>query len=298
MSRNKNLEKVVLKNIFVLLLIFLPLLGACSLKLTRAVNKAPTIKVSHEGKIISLDLENYVACVLAGEVSASWPKEALKAQAVAARTFALLRMKERKNQAFHVQNSVLDQVFKTNPAPSFREAALATFGVVLTQGQKLAETSFHSTCGGKTTDSQSVWGRSYPHLHSVACDFCRASKTYAWEENIPLADFEAKFKQKIDEITVLTRSIDGRALTVELSGNKTRRLSGHELRMAMGAMKIKSTLIHEIAIKGSKVNIKGNGFGHGVGLCQYGALGMAKAGKPFRDILAYYYPGTKTHAMY
>lgn len=287
----------MLKNIFALILFF-PLLSACSLKLTRAVNDAPTIRVSSEGKILSLDLESYVACVLAGEVHASWPKETLKAQAVAARTFALLRMKERKDQPFHVQNSVIDQVFKANPSATFKEAARATFGMVLAQGSRLAETSFHSTCGGRTTDSQSVWGRSYEHLHGVSCDYCRSSKTYSWEENIRLADFETKFKQKINKFTIISRSNDGRALIVELSGDKTRRLSGHELRMAMGAMRIKSTFIQEITIKGSVVTMKGRGFGHGVGLCQYGAFGMAKEGKRFQEILSHYYPGTKLYAMY
>ncbi|HXW60467.1 MAG TPA: SpoIID/LytB domain-containing protein, partial [Myxococcota bacterium] len=148
-------------NIFVFLFLSLLGLSGCSLKLNRTVNDAPIIRVSHDGKINSMDLESYVASVLAGEVHSSWPEEALKAQAIAARTFALLRMKERKDQAFHVQNSVVDQVYKENASASLKQATRATFGLVLTYGNSLAETSFHSTCGGKTTNSENVWGRSY-----------------------------------------------------------------------------------------------------------------------------------------
>jgi len=115
---------------------------------------------------------------------------------------------------------------------------------------------------------------------------------------LPLLDFETKFKQKINKINILKRSEDGRVLSLELLGNKNRHLSGHELRMTMGPMKIKSTLIKEININGAKVHIKGNGFGHGVGLCQRGAFGMAKEGKRFQEILSHYYPGTKLKRLY
>lgn len=272
--------------------------SGCSHIVPAQVRKMPMIRVLHNGAVDSVPLEKYVASVLAGEVSPSWPLEALKAQAIAARTFALMRMKERVNNSYHVQNSVMDQVFKTKPSEIFIKAARESAGLVLTVNKRLAETSFHSTCGGKTTDSKSVWGRSYPHLKGGECGFCTISPTFTWNAEIPLADIEAKFSQKISSIKVLTRSIDGRIDTIQLKGSKKQVMSGQEFRMAIGPMRMKSTNLDKISIENGKVKLKGHGFGHGVGMCQYGALGMAKAGKNFKDILSHYYPGTQLDQMY
>jgi stage II sporulation protein D len=272
---------------------------SCSHKVNRLVNHVPTIKVQHHGHIITVDLESYVASVLAGEVSPTWPKSALQAQAVAARTFAILRMRERKNQAFHVQSSVMDQVYKNHKVQAFTDAARATSGQVLFYENRLAETSFHSTCGGKTTDSHSIWGRPYQHLKGVKCDFCKSSNTYSWNEHIPLQEIENKLKQKVTDIKIISRGSDGRAQTIEIQGaDSPLRMSGHELRMAIGPMRMKSTLLNTIEILKDKLHIAGHGFGHGVGMCQYGALGMAKKGKRYEDILAFYYPGTYLKSLY
>lgn len=274
------------------------LLSGCSVKVNRTVHHAPTIRVSHEGKIISVDLESYVASVLAGEVHESWPMEALKAQAVAARTFAVRRMRERNNRAFHIQSSIIDQVYKAHNSARLKAAAKATFGLVLSFDNRLAEASFHSTCGGKTTNSKYVWGQQHPYLKGVTCNYCRSYRTFSWQETLPVSLLENKFNQQISRINILTRSEDGRALQMELIGSKRQKLSAHELRMALSPTKIKSTFIKEINLKDSHIKINGNGFGHGVGLCQYGARGMAKEGRQFKDILAHYYPGTKLTVMY
>ena len=273
--------------------------SGCSHKVNRIVHQVPSIRVQHKGQIRTVDLESYVASVLAGEVSPTWPQAALQAQAIAARTFAILRMRERKNQPFHVQSSVMDQVYKEHNIKAFTDAARATAGQVLFFQDRLAETSFHSTCGGQTTDSHSIWGRPYQHLKGVTCNNCKSSNTYEWKEQIALKDIEAKLKQKISDIKIGSRSRDGRVQTVEiLNGNKQTRMSGHELRMTLGPMRMKSTLLKEIKILKDKLFIAGRGFGHGVGMCQYGALGLAKKGKRYQDILAYYYPGTELKYLY
>jgi stage II sporulation protein D len=255
--------------------------------------------VQYQGKIISVDLESYVASVLAGEVSSSWPKSALMAQAVAARTFAVLRMRERKNQPFHVQSSIMDQVYKTHSSQVFTDAARATRGQVLFADNRLAETSFHSTCGGKTTDSHSIWGRPYQHLKGVTCSYCKDSNTYEWKNEIPLQDLEAKLKQKITGMSILSRTPDGRVQNIEILGGSTPlHMTGHELRMAVGPMRMKSTLISYLKIIKNKLTIAGKGFGHGVGMCQYGALGMSKKGKRYQEILSFYYPGTQLRSLY
>ncbi len=273
------------------------LLG-CSHMVPAQVKKMPMIRVLHNEAVENVSLEKYVASVLAGEVHHSWPMETLKAQAIAARTFALLRMKERKNNDYHVQNSVIDQVFKTKPNQVFITAARDTAGLVLSINGRLAETSFHSTCGGVTADAKKIWGRSYPHLHGGQCGYCNSSPTFKWETELDLGDLETKFSQKIDAIKILSRSKDGRADVIELLGDKTQKVSGHEFRMALGAMKVKSTLIKSLKLDGTKVRIAGAGFGHGVGMCQYGALGMGKDKKTFQEILSHYYPGTEIKRLY
>jgi stage II sporulation protein D len=271
---------------------------ACHHMVPLPAKKMPFIKVMHQGNIESMALERYVASVLAGEVHASWPLEALKAQAIAARTFALLRMRERRDNSYHIKNSVMEQVVKSKVDPIFIKASRESAGLVLTFDGELAETSFHSTCGGKTTNAKSVWGRAYPHLVGSLCGFCQSSPTYSWQIEIPLSEIEAKFLQKISEIEILSRTSDGRTHTIVLIGPKRKVMGGHDFRMALGPMRIKSTLIKEIKVNGSKVSIKGNGFGHGVGLCQYGAKGMANAGESFQQILTHYYPGTKLKKLY
>ncbi len=276
----------------------LMLLAGCSHIVPAPARKMPLIKVLHKGKIENVPLERYVASVLAGEVHPSWPLEALKAQAVASRTYALKRMAERKGQDYHVQSSVMDQVYKRKTNDTFINAVRESAGIVLTVNGEYAETSFHSTCGGKTTDARSVWGRSYPHLHGGVCGYCEASPTYTWNTEVSLNDVQIKFGNTIKGIKIKSRTNDGRVDAIELTGAKRQNVTGHEFRMALSPMKVKSTMITSIKIEGSRVKISGHGFGHGVGMCQYGALGMAKSGKDFQQILDHYYPGTTVKKLY
>lgn len=254
----------------------------------------PIIKVNHEGKVETMALESYVAAVLAGEVSPSWPKEALKAQAIASRTFAIKRMKERKDKSFHVDNSVMDQVFRHQPAQVFIDAVKETVGLVLSYNDEVIEASFHSTCGGHTASSKDVWGKSYPYLKGVECGFCEISPSYKWSHTFKKSEAEKKLGQKISALNIYGRTSEGRVSNIKLGAQK---MTGYQFRMKMGATKVKSTRITELSLK-DKLSISGQGFGHGVGLCQYGALGMAKSGREAAQILAHYYPGTEVKKLY
>ena len=192
----------------------------------------------------------------------------------------------------------MDQVFKNHESAKLTQAARETQGLVLVYKGKLAETSFHSTCGGHTTDSKSVWGRAYDYLTSVPCSYCTRSPSYRWKLSYPLGDAEQKLSQKISSIGIARKGADGRAIKIALNGSANKELSGQELRMLMGPMRIKSTMLTELNLTKGSINIAGQGFGHGVGMCQYGALGMAKAGKNMRDILYHYYPGTTLSKLY
>lgn len=256
------------------------------------------IKVLHKERIIELPVEEYVARVLAGEVSESWPMEALKAQAIAARTFAIKKMGERPKAQFHIKSSVMDQVFKTKTRPKFQEATKETSGLVLTDGKRLVETSFHSTCGGSTTSAQSVWGQPHSHLTGVKCPYCRHSPTHSWTYKMPLWELEEKLGTKISSLKILGKTKDGRIDKIAVNGAKPTTISGHKLRSTIGHMKLKSTLLDDLKVAGGTIEFSGHGFGHGVGMCQYGAMGMAKKGFDARQILGFYYPKTKIMKLY
>lgn len=257
---------------------------------------APKIRLLDNNRIKNIDLEKYIASVLAGEVNHTWPMESLKAQAVAARTFAIKRMQERKNLPYHIKNSIMDQVYKKETHDNLTKATNATRGVVLVAANNLAETSFHSTCGGHTASSKSVWGREYSHLKGVDCGYCQKSPTFSWTSKIPLADLKKKLGLMINHVHLGKRLADGRIKNIIINEHKN--ISAHALRMKIDPMKIKSTNIDKLEIKDQMLIISGHGFGHGVGLCQYGAKEMANRKKSFLDILFYYYPGTRLKRIY
>lgn len=256
-----------------------------------------TLRVKLNEEIISVSLERYVASVLAGEVPASWPIEALKAQAVASRTYALRRYQERKARPFHLEATTMDQVYRKETKPVFVSATKATEAMVLMDGEQLCETSFHSTCGGKTASAKEVWGTSHTHLNGISCPYCKDSPTYKWQSKIAKSELEKKLNLNISSLSISKRYGDGRVRAFLINGKEDPSLNGHKLRMKVGPMLIKSAMISKISLKDSFVVFEGNGFGHGVGLCQFGSRKMAEDGSSFKDILKFYYPGTSLSRM-
>lgn len=281
---------------FLLLLIFF--VTSCASIEKKGRTAAPSIRVQSGSEIRSLNLEDYVARVLAGEANPNWPLEMLKAQAIAARTFALLRMRERMNSDFHIRNSVNDQVLKNERHKSLREATESTRGLVLINGDVLAESSFHSTCGGHTARALDVWGRDYSHLRGVKCGYCTKSPNYLWTANLDLKLIDEKLGQKITELSIASRFADGRVKDFRLNSSKPSTMNSNAFRLAIGPMQVKSTWITSFDKQKKKIIIKGQGFGHGVGMCQYGAKEMAQKGKSFKEILIYYYPSTEIKKLY
>jgi stage II sporulation protein D len=197
-----------------------------------------------------------------------------------------------------VANSSLDQVFRYHNEEIFLTAAKATRGLIITQNEQIAESSFHSTCGGHTASAKKIWGTAHKHLKGVNCNYCKKSPTYSWRYEIGLKDLEKIFGQKIVSIKLLERTKDGRVNKILLSGSKNSKISIHSFRRKVGTMKIKSTNIAKVNFTKNKVVFLGKGFGHGVGLCQYGAMGMADQGFIAQDILSYYYPKTNVKKIY
>ncbi len=226
-----------------------------------------------------LGLEDYLAGVLGSEMPKSFPLEALKAQAIAARTYALHKKLEQYGQAFHLGSSVISQVYGglASEDPRTREAVEATRGMVLTYQLQPVEAYFHASCGGKTESGAEALGRELPYLKPVDCPCAR----------LPQSEWRLELDRKVQ---VVSRSPTGRAARVLLDGKP---IDAVLLRERLGYMKLKS-LWFEVA---GRV-LTGHGFGHGAGMCQWGAKVLAERGLGYREILSHYYVGTELQTLY
>ena len=246
-------------------------------------------------------LEAYVAAVVSREAAPRFHPEALAALAVAARTYAVAAAAKPRDPAYDVVATVEDQVFDgmDGVAAVFREAADRTRGLVVRYRGELARTVYHSTCGGRTEDAGSAWGKDVPYLRAQLCDDCADSPVYRWEYRMSEAEGRRVAKElgvppgKDLRIAVTGRTPTGRASRVRISSRGvSRELQAAEFRKAAGYARVRS-LKMEIAPVAGEWRITGEGWGHGVGMCQFGANGMARRGAGFREILARYYPGTE-----
>jgi stage II sporulation protein D len=252
--------------------------------------------------VAAVPLEAYVAAVVSREAAPRFHPEALAAMAVAARTYAVGAAAKPRDPAYDVVGGVEDQVFDgmDGVAAVFREAADRTRGLVVRYRGELALTVYHSTCGGRTEDAGSAWGKDVPYLRAQRCDDCADSPVYRWEYRMPVAEGRRVAKAlgvpPGDDlrIAVVGRTPTGRASRVRISsGGVSRELQAAEFRKAAGYAKVRS-LKMDIVPAAGEWRFTGEGWGHGVGMCQFGANGMARRGAGFRGILARYYPGTDT----
>lgn len=246
-------------------------------------------------------LEGYVAAVLAKEASPSFPPEALAAQAVAVRTYALLAMARPRNPDFDLVSGVEDQVFDGFDGVNdlFLEAAESTRGEALYFRGELVRAVYHSTCGGRTESAENAWGRDVPYLRSLFCDDCRESPVWRWEYRMDAAEGRrvalALGVRPEGQVTfeITRKTSTGRASRIRISsGGIGLEIRASRFRRTAGYAKVRS-LDFAILPAADGWIFSGKGYGHGVGMCQWGANGMAKAGKTHREILQRYYPGTE-----
>lgn len=250
-------------------------------------------------------LESYLVSVVASEIPTSAPMEALKAQAIAARTYALKQKYRRLNGDFHVVSTVMDQVFDGagKKHPRVEEAVKETTGEVITYNNELIDAYFHSTCGDHTESAKEGWGKAVSYLPGVECKFCTGSKTHNWQLSLGKEELNKLLGSigptPVSDIRIISKTATGRAKQIAIySGKRKKLVSGLAFRNAVGNNRLRSTWITNIQMTPAKVTFTGQGFGHGVGLCQMGAIGMAKAGKSAEEILTHYFPGTTIRQMY
>lgn len=262
------------------------------------------IRVRLEGsdKVEDLRLEDYVAGVVAGEMPPSFPAEALKAQAVAARSYALTRKLEaqRTGKPWDIGAGVLHQVYQGRHSPGARSAADATLGEVLVLGMEPVEAYFHSVCCGTTESGLAALGRDLPYLAPVDCGGCDDVPGARWRREFSAAELgrAAGLGGAADEVKVAARTGTGRAERIEIArGGRSVALAAADLRQRLGFSRLPSLAFDVAPVRGGFA-FEGTGLGHGAGMSQHGAAGMARAGKTYREILAHYYPGTEVVKMY
>lgn len=269
------------------------------------------------GRTVTLPLETYVIGVVTAEMPSSFEPEALKAQAVIARSYALGKLEANAGagdqnhgdlcddpghcQAYY-DKAYLEKEWGADFEEKYQkvtDAVTATAGQVLTYKGGLAQTFYHSTCGGKTASAKEVWGSEIPYLQSVTCKWDRDAPRYRETFTVSLSDLPwllgdgsspciavAEGETVTVVPTVTGESDSGRIEAVSYAGLM---FDAADFRRALGLNSTRFTLESD----GETLSVTTYGFGHGVGLCQYGANGMAKAGKTYDEILSYYYQGTE-----
>ena len=292
--------------------------AAIGLAAAQGARAEERIRVRLEGsrKVEDLRLEDYVAGVVAGEMPASFPVEALKAQAVAARSYALTRKLEaqRTGKPWDIGAGVLTQVYRGRESPAARAAAAATEGEVLVLGMEPVEAFFHAVCGGRTESGAAALGKDLAYLTPVDCGFCDDVPGARWRREFSAAELgrvaglggAAEAVARVGAERHRTR----RPRRDRSRGDRAASLAGADLRQRLGFSRLPS-LAFEVAPPGAPrpstgpgaqgeraFVFEGRGLGHGAGMCQHGAAGMARAGKTYREILAHYYQGAEVVRMY
>ncbi|WP_095510985.1 SpoIID/LytB domain-containing protein [Rubrivirga marina] len=244
-------------------------------------------------------LEPYVASVVQAEFGFASP-EGAKAQAILARTYALRRVGS--HATYDLDDDTSAQVYKGSGVTrdvSLR-AALDTQGEVLMYRGELADAYYFSSSGGHTADNDLVWdGDPVPYLRGVPDPYDSAAPDHSWRTSASrtavLDALSRQYGGRVEGIEILRRSRSGRVLDIELIGG-SRRITGVQFRNAVnavaGARTVRSTRF-DVSVEGDQYVFRGSGYGHGVGMSQYGALGQARAGRTYREILAYYFVGTE-----
>lgn len=261
------------------------------------------VRVKHEdtGEIESVPFEEYITGVLAGEMPVSFHIEALKAQALAARSYVMKKMEYNVNKDYDVVDTIMNQVYLSDDylksvwnetydekINKIKTAVMETKGEYVSYNGKVAETFFFSTSVGATENSGEIFEAQLPYLVSVESMWdAEVSPLYSTDKKISLEEFYNSLGLPYSsnlEIEKIKTTATGRIKKIKING-KT--FSGSEV---LNALNLRSSFF-EITQNGNSVNINVKGYGHGVGMSQYGAEGMAKHGYTYDEIIKHYYTG-------
>ncbi|MBI3636248.1 MAG: SpoIID/LytB domain-containing protein [Candidatus Rokubacteria bacterium] len=248
-----------------------------------------------------LPLEDYVVGVLRAESNERWPVESLRAQAVVARTYAAYHRQLSAAKPYHIVASTAHQQYAGRVVSSspVLGAVHDTAGQVLRWEGELFPAFYHTESGGYTEDPRTVFAaRNMPGLKPVTCLFSTGAPHYFWNLDVRLADLSEILRKNavavgtVTAIDITERTPSLRAAMLTVRGTRgSARVRGNDLRRMIGYDTLKSTLF-AVAVTDGYARFAGRGYGHGVGMCQWGAKGMAEQGYKSADILKFYYPGT------
>jgi len=232
------------------------------------------------------------------EISPSWPFECLKAQAVVARTYALYQLDRNHNGIYDLKASTDSQVYSgiASEDPKTNLAVETTKGQVLITAGGYLPALYHACCGGHTEDAQYVF-YDHPALIGVPCEFCKDSPHFEWLNEISSIQLRNLFLKQlyrmgtIHSISILDQNPKGRVETLLITHSLGKDIiNGKQLRALIGNNIIRSTKFNITQDEDGNFVFKGLGWGHGVGLCQWGAKAMSEQGANYKDIVNHYYP--------
>lgn len=266
-----------------------------------------TVYFHKEGTVKRMPLETYLEGVVAAEMDPSWPLEALRAQAMVARTFTLERVQKGGVPSRGTDASTDKDEFQAYDESKVndrvREAVRSTRGKVITYGGKPIMALFHASSGGKTATPREGLGQTMgalPYISVVEDMPARAPQTWARTfsgSEVAQAAKKAGFPvgDSVSSIAIGRKGPSGRTETLVINGKP---VPAPELRLALGGDRMRSTLLDEVRVEGNSVYMKGRGYGHGVGMSQWGAWALALRGKSAEDIVKYYYRGVRIETMW
>jgi stage II sporulation protein D len=256
-----------------------------------------------------VDVEQYLYSVLGGEMNGNWHQEALKAQAVAARTYALHKQVSTRNDLYDVVDSTVSQVYRgiQDESTGTQMAVNGTKGQVLTHRGNLIDAVFHSSAGGMTDNSGEVWMTQRPYLTAVP-DFDQEAPVYEWRKTYSVSEMTNLLGcgngSNVQRFDATQKTTGGRVkvMTVQTAKGSCK-WDGEDIQGKLGLKSTKfviQAVMKPVASKDTdkappqvidRFELVGNGFGHGLGMSQYGALGMAKKGYNYQQIVLHYYNG-------
>jgi len=306
MRKNSYKKKIILILLSGIIMVLLWWLNYLDFK--NKFNPEISLYLHQSQKVIKLDFEEYLIGTVAAEMPASFDIEALKAQAVCARTYAYKKIIEQHpyprganltDDINNCQAYMSWQEFKeAHPYNArkyydkIKKAVKATEGLIMVFDGKPIDALYHSTCGGRTEDSLYAWGNAVPYLRSVKCEYCANSSYYQKEYIITGNDLKSKLNEKLNRINlkIMERSPSGRVKKIKINDQV---ISGEKFRFLFD---LPSTCFY-IEAEDSCFKVKTHGYGHGVGMCQFGSHGLALQGKNFNEILNYYYQDIELYKL-
>lgn len=285
-------------------------------------NTMVSVYVTETRKVVTIDLEEYLVGVVAGEMPAAFQEEALKAQAIAARSYAMARINRYKEgghpdhpgaalcndvhcQVWHSKDKLREikpKNWMRDYWPKLEKVVEETKGLVMTyQGKLVDQPLFHSTSGGRTENSEDVFASAVPYLRSVESPHEQRAPYLTDVQIVSLSSFVSKVRNKYKDcslteqnaataIKIIERSEGGRILRMQLD-NKV--VTGREIRDLLGLRSAN----FKIALNGKNLEFTTVGYGHGVGMSQWGANGMAENGATYEQILKHYYQGVEIQKL-